>query len=662
MTILSVLQKQLDDLHQQFIGVYARGGQVSTYMDAVKFLSGIHSSAEHIIKELTENSVDAGATKVIVIIHPNRIEVIDNGSGLNPFLPTDDINLLQLYFDILTRGDRRPGDVDFDKPGSEGGQKSLGWMGYMVLKSQKRLAPNQKTRGTKGVGFQGVRQLSDQVEILSKPTSELASQYYADASDYGNPPVCMMSLPTAAAFEQAKIHPVFRFVDKTIGYSGETFASGTHIMLSQLRPGLTDRINLESFLHLLSISHGVDIRRGLSMQVVDRFTTAGRRGTGVSYTVQAPSYKGRLVLGKRYMTRGHKPFDVEVYAVGEREVGDKLTLRRRSSDVVTISETTIPELRKAPWNSRRLSGFIEFPDVPEADAPWNGAKTEPLDSSTRNQWLKALTQQVGSEIEEAIRKLDDELKMTKTNSEAKVVAEAFNQALRNISELSNFHQGVQPGAGAGTGKGSPHNPHEDRIYVRVSNQYNQGVTGVTLELMSKTNKVYERYTTGVSGEHSFGEWSKGNYRLRFVLPSNVTFADELVDGNIVPFTLPSSLGKGIRLHVRVNQPDAEPTPVGKSIRPRSYEVGFAPLTSDEQVFDGSAIELGKLVINSDNPGVSRIYRLNRPDLINSMIVGCLIKALWQIAETRLPGHTVEERTNLLAQLELDTMHMLSQRK
>src|SRR6478736_5823987 len=61
------------------------------------YLAHFHETAAHAAAEYVDNAHDEGASKIWLVLEPERIMIIDNGPGMLPLMHSDDVELVKMY-------------------------------------------------------------------------------------------------------------------------------------------------------------------------------------------------------------------------------------------------------------------------------------------------------------------------------------------------------------------------------------------------------------------------------------------------------------------------------------------------------------------------------------------------------------------------------------
>lgn len=490
---------------------------------ALELLGKINISPAAVMGEYPDNSADAGATQIWVVLEPGRISIVDNGHGMIPDLLPEDQEYYRMFLEDVEMKKIRSGyDLrDFMSPPS---LKSVRWMMECVAYSSKRPQEGELIRGMRGIGAQGFRQIAGTAVWLTRPSADLASAYWTDGFPSKGIPTVKVIPPSAEQLEHFDTTYQVLFLDEPLlDPWGKQLESGTRVEIFAIRTGLENALRPESLNAHFQGRFGEDIRSGrFRLWIVDRVSEVARkspRGERV-IEVQPHIYRGILVVDKTaYLRGGRAPFRIQIY-YDPNGRGLRVMVRRRGTETVPL--TDLDEFVRPPFNSGKLSGFVEFPDLPESEAPWSADKRTPLESPVRNQWQKEVWD-CAPEIEIEIARLEERTQGRKLRDIAQDLATATLEAVREVQTFQDLVLAA-PQRDSGRGQSKGKSPAPDRLEAVVFNEHNRGVAGVPIELLSK-NTVLNRQVTGRSGKISFGKLAEGRYILRPIPPNGMVLME-----------------------------------------------------------------------------------------------------------------------------------------
>jgi len=117
--------------------------------------------------ELTDNALDARVGKQVrvwVVVEQNTVTVIDSGSGMNPYLSTEEADSMRRYLDMIQEG-TLPAGYDVRDELSNAGKRSLQFLAASIGLSGKT---DPQQIGRHGVGFWGWLMFGDQAEVVTQ--------------------------------------------------------------------------------------------------------------------------------------------------------------------------------------------------------------------------------------------------------------------------------------------------------------------------------------------------------------------------------------------------------------------------------------------------------------------------------------------------------------
>lgn len=493
---------------------------------AILLLASIYTrNPLEILAQYVENSIDAGAYEVVVEMRSDQILISDNGSGMTPSVLPGDKEILEMHLKDAEGG--KPLLEDVRELMSEVSRRSFQWMMECVAFSPKIPQVNVITtgpvRGLLGIGAAAFHQIANQGVWLTKPSLELAQQYWGARIKAEEVPVLRLTAPTTDSLEH--LSSSYEVTETTESFTDpywRAIKSGTIVEITQLKPGLEKIFRPQVLSDHLARRFGQDVLSGrVSITIRGSLTTDPNQARVRELRVQPVVYKGIPAVSKTtaYLnpdTQGD-PFELEIYYNPSGRASTGLMLRRLGSDVAKVAD--LPDFQTYPWNLP-LSGYVEFPAVTERRAPWNPDKSMPLPSRVQEEWQQVVWA-FAPMIENIVREMEEGTRNQRLRDYAAVAEEATANAIRELPLFQDALPGVLVGRGKGKGGGHRQSRVEDRIIASVTDEHSRGVQGIAIELR-QGNKPVETRTTGKSGAISFGRFDPGMYALRVVsLPKEV---------------------------------------------------------------------------------------------------------------------------------------------
>lgn len=548
-----------------------------------------------IIAQLVENAFDAGAMRVVIDLWPGYLRVIDNGMGMLPEMTPKDREAIQLFLDMAAGGGLKQND-DPKTLVSKVSLRSLEWcMRYIALSAKKFLPvqnPDGTTpRGVLGIGSVAPHQISGAIQVISRPELELARAIWGPKLRQEDVPTHVLIRPTTEQLLRQdsswNIHPYKKpFVDEL----KRPLTSGTIVECRELVPGVEQVLTVSKLGAHLARRFTKDIfEQGRIIEIHGSLTSDSLRRKVTR--VQPVVYQGiELVRETCTITvqGGMHPFAVQIMLNLKASGG--LQVRRLGSDVGKL--TDIDGFQSFPWTDK-LTGFVEFPDVPNRLAPWNPDKTQPLLSETLTLWKERL-HELAPRIETELKRREQAQKDENLQQFSKNFARRTGSVLQAMSifmdpKASKGASGKREGASSRTAR------VEDRVVVHVHDQYNKGVGGVEFDLRRGSVELARR-TTMKSGMITFGKHDVGEYVVDVItMPSGV----EIEGPRHYTIRLTESY-PGRRITIRMYVPDAE---APKGLAP-NIDIQHRALEDLGTFFDSARFaSAGILVVNSEAEGV-----------------------------------------------------------
>lgn len=490
----------------------------------LQHLMGIPGDAVGAIKELIDNSLDADASKIWIILEPNKVTVQDNGHGMIPRMPADDYSMLLLFKQDLSAG-KEPADVRdlLDNPCAFA---SFTWaMECVGFSGKKRYLDPTKNlhakQGMRGIGALSFNLIGDRQVWYSRPGPELANSYYGEkVVKGGNVPIARLNPPSRADISAHRLTYNVEVLPEKLMRDPVTdviVSSGTRVEISDIRQSVERVLTKENLAEELKRLYGKLIREGAcTISIVDR--TCGQEKVT---EVEGTHYEGVLILkatlNLKLNSRNKPPFRVEIH-YNERATNSSPDLIRAGLAVNPLSK--LPEFRRTdPWNSGKLTGYVEFPVLPSDSElrAWDTAKTSLQDSRERALWVEMISKEVAPQIAKRIQEIQSRARDSALAAAFQQATEAVMKAMEEIPALKalNFVQPVPPVVTK-----PPSQPTKpDSVRVTVIDENNMGVPGVTVQFYRDVKLVVQRLTS-LGGTTSFGKPGIGVYRLNVILPPN----------------------------------------------------------------------------------------------------------------------------------------------
>lgn len=494
---------------------YVSQADVNT-ANTMKLLGSVYESWMHALAEVVANSRDGAAQNIWIELYPDRIVVTDDGQGMVPDMTEEGKELLRMFREDIKAGRVTP-DTEIRKiigEVSPASLSSLRWMMECIAFSPKISRPGSGVQGMLGIGANSFRQFADKAVWLTRSSRELAREFWGNDPKTQSRPAYILEPPTNGMLDRYDItYKVTQSSESVRGPDGKVLDSGTRVVIHDLKRGSEAGSRPAAFADYCKSRFGGDIsRRKFKLKVIDYVTEEGRRLNGREIEVQSVAYKGINVFkGMLYLGGTKNPFEVELY-YDPQSKASLPKLRRKGNDVSDL--TKLDEFAQlAPFNTGKLAGFVEFPEVEDEDKVWNPSKTMPIDTDTRASWRHQVLRIV-PEINEAIKEIEERAKRQSSENIAKEIREATLQAINELEAYQDLSLGVTRRGRVTT---SPTHQPLDGVYGAVYNEHNRGVVGVGIELFRGKSRA-DLLATGVGGRVSFGLLPKGWYTLKIVLP------------------------------------------------------------------------------------------------------------------------------------------------
>lgn len=567
---------------------------------ALLMLGHIYDSALDALAEYLDNAIDAGANKVIVVLASDRVMIIDNGHGMTANMLPQDREMLDLYLDGAIAGNLKDDD-DIRRRISDRSRQSLEWMMRSVALSPKIGTEGTNIRGVKGIGALAFRQIGNEAVWITRPS-------VAIQADRPEAPHCLKP-PSTTDLERQQL--AYTLTESSVPLAdpfGRELDSGTMVIIYDLVEGvLNSSLRPNWVVSYIQGKYGSDIRNGrVKFVVVDQYTNEGKSpkygGSGREIVVTPPEYRGvKIVETTGYLRHGRGPFRVELFFNPEGKT-EEVTLRRKGSDMQPIRN--IKELDIEPLNSGQVSGYIEYPDLREAE--WSSDKKTPQDGPIRNQWVKAIGEILKDALAE-IEKIEQRAIEVELQRFTNRVADAALQAMREDPMFESLLERDVALAAESVPKKTrrKRSGHQDtRSIVVVKDEYNQPVEGIVVTLETYSGKPVADASgrsiirvTGVSGTVSLGTLESGQLRVVLDdLPEGVTARD----GTERLFRISPSTPR-VRIQFTLDT-GGEPPDIRKL---KGFTIWPHALPDIEQPYRIDRLSAGVLEVNTEFPPLRR---------------------------------------------------------
>lgn len=615
-------------------------------------LSNTNESPVRFACEVTENSMDGEAPDISIVLRAeqdktNSLIFVDNGHGLVPYLLDADLRTLQGYFLDMENGTYDP-NLKIADYVDKTSRYSLEWVSALPAFSQKTATEEEEKDsqyGIRGLGLMGFRQYAQRCVIVSRPDPELARGFYGPADPRAiDPPTYTLELPTLNDLRHGRIEGKIELSSKPLVDPSKPgspeMAYGTVVYVYGLSIDAVNALKPKSLQQKFGDIYQDRIRDGVRLRVVDMMTrTRGQRTpSGLSYVIQARSYTGTKIVDQRIqLPEFGTSFHVQLhYDHHSKDVYPKY--RRKGGGRLHI--TALPAFARGPWVSGRLDGHIDYPNLPEAVAPWDMNKIVPVEGRVRTAWEKAL-RAIEPYIEKEIRRIDDSIRKDRSTRELETLSKHLLAALGEVEGLPDLMGDSSVGVGTGgssgitrirTGKTPPH------VVVRIKDkETGRGVKDVMVQFFKFTDKEHFRrsyahaigvpWTTGISGQitqtNFFHVHGAGRYRVRIVLPAGTYFAEGETDEQEFVLRLDKPHQR-IEFMVHANM---EPVQIQRL--PRGFDLGlnYNDSLPEDIMYDGRRIESSHIIdINSRHPLFLALSDIGKPELY-AHIMSCAAHAV-----------------------------------
>lgn len=486
--------------------------------NAFQRLGTIYRSSAEALSQAVENSADAQAKRIWVVIKRDSIQIIDDGDGMVPEMLPDDRRQLDEYLLLAQKGAIPEGIAIQDAVAEDSvSRKSLQWMRENNALSPK-FAGNEQTRGMKGVGYWAFLTYAKTPRFLTRPSMELARLAWKSDASREQRKTYFSSPPSLEQLQRDN-------TDYPIGISGEPLKDpwgrplehGTMFEASGLLPGHEEALRPSVVASFFRTRFGPDVRMGkYTLTIVESVSDEARRlGRPVEIEIKPSEYKGRLTIDRDFFVRANtgSPCHIQLWYDPNTRNG-QIFVRHKDSDKFELTE--LPAFKTSPWNTGSLSGFITFPVYDNEERLWDTSKQYLLESPERNQWIKRV-EDLADEIEQGIANADLVFQNEQMRDVKDDMSSAVAEAMREVEAFNDWAIGSAPDKKPRNYRGIQ-NPY---VIARVSNEQNDPVEKITLQLYSR-GQLLEEKLTGNWGQVSFGRLAIGDYRIKMVIPEGLS--------------------------------------------------------------------------------------------------------------------------------------------
>ncbi len=612
---------------------------------SIIYLGSIYHSPFEALMELLENGLDAGATRLFVELSQDRITVIDNGHGMIPDLTVEDNDMVEL----IKEEDRDYSPEDLRSLVSSISRKSLKWMMEFGALSAKIPGEGEGIRGLRGIGTMAVRQIADKAVWYSRANEDIARQYWGESYRKKDIPTFELHPPTTEQLRKGERGYVINQSTTPLrDHKNVPMQNGTRVDLTSLKPEIINQIRPATLVDHLRSRFDEDLRtHRIEIIVIDRVTDDGRKSLGKEIYVTPATIHEIPVLTGEFSLRPGIIFKAELYYNPNSKSGYRPQLRRKGSNVNDL--TNVSQLNKQPLNGGKISGFIQFPDVPEEKAPWTTDKHLPDTSSIQQAWINKILQLIEEVIEPKIAEIEQRNRSRELNLLAADAAQAVLQAMQEIDIFkdvkikSTVPQPPPP---------KPPAPQTVAVGIQatVFNEHNRGVEDVQIILLRNRKQIAIK-RTGKGGSVAFGTVEPGVYTVRLgdipagTVPRGHTEYEDFM------ITLDSPGFRGIfRLYTGVNAPEQR-TIHSLDIIFRSFDPGL--------MYDASNLNKGTVQINSETENWKKAMMAKDEDAKIEHIALCTSAA---IAEYSFPKESPSFVLNHQCSLAIKTIENLRQKR
>lgn len=335
---------------------------------------------------------------------------------------------------------------------------------------------------------------------------------------------------------------------------------------------------------------------------------------------------------------------VEAELFYDPEGRDKaVMLRRQGSDVRAVH--TLPELNVPPFNSRKLSGFAEYVDLSEADAPWSPDKTIPLDGPVKRQWIEAM-KSVGADVLAQVEEMDQRAADEQLATFARQLQEVALSALREDPMFEGLlAKGLGLDRPTPVPRGARNTTPHTRTEVIVRNEHMQGVPGIQVDLTTLSGKPVLMRVTGVTGQVSFGQLADGQYAVKLVgVAPGVTARDRRPLERVFRISVTNPRERiSFDLITGAREPEVRKL-TGLRIWPH-------PLSDPGRPYSITRLTQGILEINTEHADLKRAIDTGNDEMLIALFAEYVSAAVVEFTLSQQdPGYLLIAKTKLFAAL------------
>lgn len=594
------------------------------------------------IFEYVDNSRDAKATRVVIVLDPSAVEIYDDGTGMVPDMTDEEYDFLQAYKEDIQE-DGISYDVRDLIPGSGG--SSFTWCMECIGYSKKQPTTEDELTGMRGIGMLAFRVIGNKPVWRSKPSRRLAEQYYGASSlEAKDPPIGILIAPTAKALDTGRGEYDNTTIDRTRIFKdpfGVTYDSGTHIRITELVDGVERNLRPQMLMEELKKRYGADIRLGkLSITIIDRMTVQGKKSKdGIVIKVPPIDYKGHKIFDGSGTVNGVE-FKAQLFYDPSGRNGYVAFQRRGLDDTESVT-VHLPELSFDPLNTGKVSGFIQLPELPESVFPLIATKMAPVASRAAETYVRVIRDWKTHLLDE-IEKIDSKSRDQSTKDAMKNLSETASKAASQIPVLRNIlgtlvvtreGKGGKGGIVRGSGESSD-------ITVEVFDEYGRPLPDIKVFCIMPGGFPIPG-ETGQGGGYNFGKLVPGRKVIKAVLPEGMKFLDGISEytantteespGNRSVFKIVT--GRPPQAQVELEKDKSKNGSSGKVETSGITEIRILQrtMTDPNQLYDIRYFDRGTIEINIVSHDLRRaIETLNDPlrdRLIASYVAAAVVEAV-----------------------------------
>lgn len=496
------------------------------------YFGGIYrGQALELVAQLVENSIDSlidlgeeiglsqGDRTIFIELDTNMIAITDNGTGMiDEILPFDQ-KIIDEFPERIIAG-LLPEDADLRPYISRSSRHSFVWMMENIAFSQK-IGGERRQRGVRGIGFQGVYSLGNNIEVLSRPTLSFAIERWPGITESEIPTLKLIP-PSVAMLSKPRPDLTYTYPrsDQPLRDPYKPLKSGTKVVITNLLEGVLNQLRPGALQSHLADRFGEDIReRGIKILIIDYYTEKGAKEAGGRKLLVSPvEYKGKQIFKRTYhLGKGTEyPFDIVLHLPAKGQPRGQIKLHRMGSAVSNL--TDMREFQDPPFTE--LVGYVEFPTLPDDKDNWDTSKEHLKQTRHRKKWADKILQakdDILAEMElERGEKQQQELKNYMKNAALALAAA--------MTETTSFNDIVIKTPPVKTKrKKKPFTPEVD---VVVLNQHDRQTKIPDLALQLHPRKGQMKVVDIVGGRFSFGSLPAGTYDLHLTVPAGITLVGD----------------------------------------------------------------------------------------------------------------------------------------